>query len=96
MVGITIGMVANLVASGCVEHLMKQAVVQIAPKTATTASKWMTKIGVLAVSGLIGKAIGDSIDEEVDDMRRQFIEARQLAIETEKRKMIEIKQEEAQ
>ena len=89
-----IGAMANIVVSTCVEHVLKQAVVQIIPQTATTASKWMARIGVMAMAGVIGKAIGDSVDNDINEMKQSIAETKKLMIEEEKRKMIDIPQEE--
>ena len=78
-------MVGTIVGTGislCVDALMKTAVKAITPSTAGKLTKWAAMAGAMAVSGVIGKYIGDGVDEKIRDVKQKAKEKQeQIAAE---------------
>lgn len=66
-----IGGVIGAGAAMCVDCLMANAVHIITPATASKLTQLACKAGAMAISGVIGKCIGDCVDDKIAEFTEQ-------------------------
>lgn len=76
-----IGQIIGAVAGIGVESLMRMAVQTITPAAASKLAKTSAMIGVWAVSGLIGKGVEDTIDDEITSFKAKVENKKQELME---------------
>lgn len=72
-----IGAIMGLVAGIGVDTVITTAVKTITPVAASTFTKVASRVGIVAVSGLAAKGVGDIIDEKAADFKAKVEQKKQ-------------------
>lgn len=72
-----IGEVIGTGAAMCVECLVANAVHVVTPAAAGKLTKLACKVGAMAISGVIGKCIGDCVDDKIAEFKQQIEDAKE-------------------